>query len=141
MGLRLEARHGSSYGVASIRPLNAPSFGGHVHFAPAPLLVPGKHHLFGALERPTQIISLSFGPDGVFCWRPRKGQHLARKLRLTKRKFTEFSQWPQLSEHKNSVILSNGDMLVMGAWFQRYLDHRLGAHTDAFALHTGPGRM
>ena len=122
-------------------PLNAPPFGGHPHFAPAPLLVPEKHHLFGALERPTEIISLSFGPDGVFCWRPRKGQHLAGKLRLTKRKFSEFSQWPQLSEHKNSVILSHGDLLVMGEWFQRELDHRLGAHTDAFALHTGPGRM
>ena len=138
MGLRPEARNGSSYVVASIPPLNAPPFGGHPHFAPAPLLVPEKHPLFGALAEETEIVSLSFGPDGVFCWRPRKGQGLAGKLGLTKRKFSE---QVQETGYGYSVKLSHGDFLLMAGWFQRELDHRLGAHTDAFALHTGRGRM
>ena len=138
MGLRPEARNGSNYGMASILFLNAPPFWEHPHFAPAPLLGPEKDPLFGALAEETEIVSLSFGPEGVFCWRPRRGQHLARKLGLPKRKFSE---WPQDSQHKYSVKLSHGDLLLMAGWFQRELDHRLGAHTDAFALHTGPGRM
>ena len=85
MGLRPEARNGSNYGMASILFLNAPPFWEHPHFAPAPLLGPEKDPLFGALEAETEIVSLSFGPDSVFCWQPRTGQGLARKLGIGKR--------------------------------------------------------
>ena len=38
-----------------------------------------------------------------------------------------------------SVKVSNGDLLLMGGWFQREFLHSLGAHTDPLALHTGSG--
>ena len=138
MGLRPEARNGSNYVMACILFLNAPHFWAHPHFAPSLLLGPEKDALFGALDAETEIISLSFGPDGVFCWQPRTGQGLATKLGIGKRKF---KSRVEETGHRYSAKLSHGDFLLMGGWFQRELVHKLGAHTDALALRTGRGRI
>ena len=138
MGLRPEAGNGSNYVMACILFLNAPPFWAHPHFAPSLLLGPEKDALFGALDAETEIISLSFGPDGVFCWQPRTGQDLARKLGIGKR---NFERRVVGAGYRYSVKVSHGDFLLMGGWFQRELVHRLGAHTDPLALHTGRGRI
>ena len=136
MGLRPEARNGSNYVMACILFLNAPPFWAHPHFAPSLLLGPEKDALFGALDAETEIISFSFGPDGVFCLKPRTGQRLVTALGVAKR-----NQARRIDEagYRYSVKVSHGDLLLMGGWFQREFVHRLGAHTDPLALHTGIG--
>ena len=138
MGLRPEARNGSNYGMACILFLNAPPFWEHPHFAPSLLLGPEKDALFGALDAETEIISLSFGADGVFCLKPRPGQALASALGLGRKRF---ERRIIAAGYRYSVKVSNGDLLLMGGWFQREFLHRLGAHTDPLALHTGRGRI
>ena len=111
-------------------------FCAHPHFAPSLLLGPEKDALFGALDAETEIISLSFGADGVFCLKPRPGQRLASALGFgRKRQDSRINE----SGYMYSVKVSNGDLLLMGGWFQREFLHRLGAHTDPLALHTGSG--
>ena len=136
MGLRPEARNGSNYVMACILFLNAPPFWAHPHFAPSLLLGPGKDALFGALDAETEIISFSFGPDGVFCLKPRTGQRLVTALGVPRK-----NQARRIDEagYRYSVKVSHGDLLLMGGWFQREFVHRLGAHTDPLALHTGRG--
>ena len=80
--------------------------------------------LFGALNQETEIVSFSLGPDGVFCIKPRTGKSLATlagALGVT-------GKWQddQISERglRHSVKLSDGDLLLMGGWFQREFEHK-----------------
>ena len=112
--------------MACILFLNAPPFWAHPHFAPSLLLGPEKDALFGALDAETEIISLSFGADGVFCLKPRPGQRLASALGFgRKRQDSRINE----SGYMYSVKVANGGLLL----------YRLGAHTDPLALHTGSG--
>ena len=66
--------------------------------------------LFGALDAETEIVSLSLGPDGVFCIQPRTGQSFAAELGLAGKKLTD-----KIAERglRHAVKLSEGDFLLM----------------------------
>ena len=76
--------------------------------------------MFGALDGETEIISISLGPDGVFCVRPRAREALARSLGVT-----GSAQVTKIIERdlRLSIKLSHGDLFLMGGWHQREFLH------------------